>query len=254
MASAAPPEIQGAKQQASEAEERVERQEVGEEAAELALPVPLPAEETATNRDIEEKESISEKIETAEKANKKKLSEKQAAQLANARAKRAEKKRIREAEGKQGAQGTPSPNLLADFSSLLESSMSTVLKRLDAMETRLPYEAPTQVNHYVPPSQVQPTEATASNSTLVPVASKDDARVGQPLPDHIANPPPPKRVRFSQDPHHVVHDQELIHRRNAKALNSISYYNQAMQARADQHPNEMGARHVERAETNFFTW
>ena len=243
MTTTAPPKIEGTADSGNEAKERVDRQEIMEQGAQMDSESARPTDETPYSRDIAEPESQTEKVEQAKENVKKMISDSRLASLAKARAAKAEKQKRLKAEGANAAKGTPAPDVLSALANKMEERFSSVMKRLDDFQTRIAHEAPLQAQHYIAPSSAEkPVDLEIHKETYVET-KQGDSGVGRAYPTHeepVGKHQPeyrPTKRTFDQ----AVEDEEGYHRRTKRAMDTMSFYNDRMQQRAMADPTQMGA-------------
>lgn len=141
----APLPILEGKKQAPKDEEQKEKQSVEIETNALKdIHPPIPSEEEKPSRDVEEKNSLQDKVEIHEEAQNVAVLEKQKASTTNAKKTIAERKRREKSDGKNGAQGTPAPDLLSEFSTKMNAKFDEILQALHDFKRIRPLETSAQ--------------------------------------------------------------------------------------------------------------
>ena len=230
------PTIEG-KKEAPKDEEMKEKQQVEvEQNAKLDIGPPVPSEEEQPSRDLANQTPLPDLIETHKKVEKRMLSEKQQAGLSNARKALAEKRRREKSEGKNGAQGTPVPDYLTDFSNQMNSKFEQVLKALHDVQNIRPLETSRQ-------SIDLPSDLGEMRRVYVPTAQPDESipvpknpRLYERYPDIAPAPAPVSSIP------HTIPQQNDYYMKKFKQLNdNIEFYDNEVRQRAAQEP-AMGKR------------
>ncbi len=247
--------VEGKKSASEQTSEKYEKDEEMEQVYQMDMELPRAAEVVAASRDVntQPQEQV---VAEAEKIVKQYPTDKQRATLEKARAAKAEKRKVRMLEGRQGAQGTPAPDLLNQVTELLNSKFDSVNKVLDDIKQYLPYESPVQTNHQVipvtsedvslptNPSTYQQVNRTIDNRVAVPIypdSSTLQKRQRSPSPVQIQAPDKrsyPMNDRYSD--RQMTRDMGNNKRRFTDALSSIDFNNQEVSDRARINFNEQG--------------
>jgi hypothetical protein len=143
MSSTVPVSLEGKKSTPKDEELKEKQQTEIETNALLNLGTQVPSEETTPSRDVSDI-PLEKRVETHKVVQKQAISEKQRANLENARKALAEKRRREKAEGRDGAQGTPVPDYLSQFSEKMEQRFEQVMKALHDVQRIRPLETAAQ--------------------------------------------------------------------------------------------------------------
>lgn len=255
------PIIEGRTDEKNETEERVERQTLLQQAAEMDAPRQIPTDEMREYSDIEKPESQEKLLETATEINKRVITDKQRATLERARKAKAEKKRRMESgnvgDNHNAAQGTPVPDYLVDAIKSIQENQEKYFNRLEDLLKIQPYEGPLQ-------AQEQIVSNTSRPRLVTPPSTANDPQSRFLLPSS-ENPSPPENSTLLQvsDSRRTVPKQESrmlqesdsFKRKFQKAFENNEYYTEEVNQRARQNPREMGQHsHASNASYSDIFW
>jgi hypothetical protein len=227
----APQPILEGKKEAPKDEERKEKQSIEIETnAHLSIGPPLPSEETLPSRDLKET-PLEEKVEIHEQAQEIAVLEKQKAGSEHTKKVIQEKKRRQKSEGKNGAQGTPAPDLLTQFSEKMDQKFEQILKVLHDVQRIRPLETANQMIQE--PSSIERTQRinvpTAQPDESIPVPYSK--RVREQYPDLDSNQDPQQLF-----PRNFVSPEEYSHfaKKFKQTNQNIEFYDRDLRKRASQ--------------------
>jgi hypothetical protein len=226
----APQPILEGKKEAPKDEERKEKQSTEIETnAHLSIGAPLPSEETIPSRDLKET-SLEEKIEVHEQAQEIAVLEKQKAGAEHTKKVIQEKKRRQKAEGKNGAQGTPVPDLLTEFSEKMEKRFEQVMQALHDVQRIRPLETANQ--SIQEPSSIQKVQRIS-----VPNVQPDES-IPVPYSKRTVERYPEIEGSYTEDrfPRNTPSVQEYQHfaKKFKRNNDNIEFYNSEVRDRAQQ--------------------
>jgi hypothetical protein len=205
--SAPQPILEGKKEPPKE-EDRKEKQSIEIETnAHLSLGAPIPSEEEKPSRDIEEKNTLEEKVEIHDQAQTIAVLEQQKASPAHAKKVVQERKRRQKADGKNGAQGTPAPDLLTQFSEKMDQKFEQILKVLHDVQRIRPLETANQ-------SLQEPSSIQKVQQINVPSVQ----------PDESIPVPYSKRVREKYPDLEPAQDPQAIFPRTSISPEEYTYF------------------------------
>lgn len=226
-----PQPILEGKKEAPKDEERKEKQSTEIEINALKdLHPPIPSEEEKPSRDIQGETSLEQKVEIHQENQDVAILEKQKASAANAKKTLAEKKRREKADGKNGAQGTPAPDLLTQFSEQMNAKFEQILQALHDVQRHRALETSTQsigeksniqTVQKINVPNVQPDE-------MIPVPVS--RRVREDYPDLERPPMKQQFPRESLDPDDYQHFAKKFKRTNQ----NLEFYDRDVRERAQQ--------------------
>lgn len=236
MSSTAPlPKIQGKKDKdRAEVEDRVEEQEVLEQATQMDLVKPDAVDETPYSRDIVRppQETIVEKAKKEEPNQTKHWWE---ASLPKARAARAEKARLRKLQNQQAAQGAPIPHGFEERIDSLHKKFEQFDTTLQDLKKLIAHEAPLQSSGIVPDAVEQPrAQPIAAYPSTYQVAIPRDHPKTLPLSTsgtRIQHTRSPRRRSRSRSP---ISEQERFTRKFQKAMDHFQFQTQEVRQRTEQ--------------------
>ena len=227
----APQPILEGKKQAPKDEEQIEKQTVEIEANALKdIHAPIPSEEERPSRDVVEEHSLEEKIEIHQEGQNIAVLEKQKASSTNAKKTVAERKRREKSDEKNGAQGTPAPDVLSEFSARMNAKFDEILQALHDVKRIRPLETSNQ--SIGEPSSIQTTQMisvpTAQPDELIPVPVS--RRVREEYQVIEAKPLKQQFPRESVDPE----DYEYFAKKFKRTNQHIEFYDRDVRERAAQ--------------------
>lgn len=206
------PDIVGQEDPPDETQERVDRQELLDQALSMDMPRQIPTDEDKEYRDVKKPKTQSTILKNAAETNKKSITEKQRANLVRAREAKAAKRRQAAETGRNFAEGTPTPDLLIEMRKMQEEHATRIEKamqaKLDDMQKLLAREAPLQSSQIVPPpSQFkrEPVPIAATNADYKPMIRHDNAESIPlsnprfPAPQSLADKEKEKARRFREN-------------------------------------------------------
>lgn len=227
----APQPILEGKKQAPKDEEQKEKQSTEIETnAFKDLHAPIPSEEEKPSRDIEGETSLQQKVEIHQENQDIAVLEKQKASTTNAKKTIAERKRREKSDGKNGAQGTPAPDVLTLFSEQMNAKFEQILQALHDVKRIRPLETSTQ--SIQEPSNIQKVQMisvpTAQPDEIIPVPISRRMREDYPVIEQ--NVSKQQFPRQSVDPEDYEHFAKKFKRTNQ----NIEFYDRDVRERANQ--------------------
>jgi hypothetical protein len=239
------PIVEGRRDKPNDVEERVERQELLQQAAEMDAPRVLPTDELREYSDIEKKESQDQILEKATEINKRVISDKQRATLERARQAKAEKKRRMESDNSgsnhNAAQGTPVPDYLVDAIKTLQENQEKYFARMTDLLQLQAYEAPLQQQHIVKTSVPQPVKPPNDPQSVQMMPKREMGELENPSLLQVRDMPRPSRM---QD------EANAFKRKFQKAFENNEYYTEEVTKRAHVNPTTSGMKPGQ--ETNIY--
>jgi hypothetical protein len=223
------PTIEGKKEAPKEEEQKEKQQVEVEQNSQLSIGAPLPSEEELPSRDIAGATPLKQLAETHKVVEKKMMSEKQQAGLSNARKALAEKRRREKAEGRNGAQGTPVPDYLTEFSNQMNVKFEQVLKALHDVQNIRPFESSRQGIDL-------PSDLGSLRRVNVPTAQPDESIPVPVNPRRYERYPdlPPVQPEVSYVPRMVPAQNEYFSKKYKQMNENVEFYDQDVRQRATQ--------------------
>ena len=154
--------IEGAKEHSDELKQRIERQNVLEQASQMDNVIPRVIDEAPFSRDLESKQDNAGKLVQSATLVKKPLSTRKQAQLTEAREALRNKREAQKRDGKKGAQGTPAPDLMTNLTNYMDVKFEHMLKRMQDIPTVIASQAP--LNQQEIPSQIKKPKRVADST------------------------------------------------------------------------------------------
>lgn len=243
----APQPILEGKKEAPKDEERKEKMSSEIEMnAHLNLNVPIPSEEETPSRDVMDT-PLEEKVKIHGESLQIAALEKQKASTTHAKKAIAEKKRREKTDGKNGAQGTPVPDLLSQFSDQMNQKFEQILKALHDVQKIRPLE--TSAQSLQEPSNIQTIQRinvpTAQPDASIPVPVS--RRVKEEYPEIEQISMKQQFPRESIDPNQYQYMAKKFKRSNE----NIEFYDRDVRERAQQDPST-GQRLSSQSQTQVF--
>jgi hypothetical protein len=222
------PIIEGVADPSREVEDRVEKQELLEQVAQMDMVRKVPTDEMREYSDIKKQESQETIIERASEINKRLITDKQRAALERARMAKAEKKRRMNAEGLDAAQGAPPANALVDERKWMEERFQAIEDRLHDLVKIRGHEAPLQPQHIVEhhPVTLQPPPQSAADPQTIPVLPKRE------VPDTLEEVTlvTPQAVDYRKDDLYARQDQ-AFKRKFKDVFSNLEFYTEDVNKR-----------------------
>lgn len=246
--------VEGQKGQKELIEEKHDESIVMEQVSQMDAELIRPVEISTPSRDIRENQSIDSTIEKANFVSKRYPSDKQLATLQKARAAKAEKAKVSKFKGTEAAKGTTAPDLLTQITTLFNEKFEAVNQQLHNLRRTLPYEAPLQSNHIVPPHQEVPIPVPSSSELFQLQSKQSDSNLSVPISSPTSlnaskrQRSPERSESLSKKPRFEPYDntEESKRFKNmfTKALQTVNFVNSDSNARAQQNIQAQGSRSV----------
>lgn len=227
----APKPILEGKKEAPKDEERKEKQSTEIEANALKdLHPPIPSEEERPSRDVKGDTPLEQKVEIHQENQELAVLEKQKASASNAKKTVAERKRRERSDGKNGAQGTPAPDVLTQFSEQMNAKFEQILQALHDVKRIRPLETSAQSIGEV--SNIQTTQKinvpNVQPDEVIPVPVS--RRVREDYPSIEIEPMKQQFPRESIDPQ----DYEYFAKKFKRTNQNIEFYDRDVRERGQQ--------------------
>jgi hypothetical protein len=230
----APQPILEGKKEAPKDEERKEKISTEIEMnAHLNLSVPTPSEEELPSRDVIDT-PLEEKVKIHDQSVEIALLEQKKASTTHAKKAISEKKRRERTDGKSGAQGTPVPDVLTNFSEQMNQKFDQILKALHDVQSIRALETSAQ-------SLQEPSNIQTIQRINVPTA-QPDASIPVPVSRRVREDYPeiePADMK-QQFPRESINprDYDYFAKKFKRSNENIEFYDQDLRERAQQDPSK----------------
>lgn len=241
------PILEGKKEAPKDEERKEKMSSEIEMNAHLNLNVPCPSEEETPSRDVVDT-PLAEKVQIHDDALEIATLEKQKASTTHAKKAIAEKKRRERTEGKNGAQGTPVPDYLTQFSNQMNQKFDQILQALQDVQKIRPLETSSQ--SIQEPSNIQTVQRinvpTAQPNASIPVPVS--RRVREEYPEIESAPMKQQFPRESIDPNLYQYMAKKFKQSNE----NIEFYDRDLRERAQQDPSTGQRSSASQSQTQVF--
>lgn len=228
------PVIEGAKEASKTEHGKEEIRKDIEQANEMDMQTPLPADELKDDRDIKNRGSEKSRATESAVVNKKTISAKQAASLEKARAARKQKRKDPPTKD-----GSPAPDVLAIFKdefANLRGQYQQVHEALQEMQRRIPLQTPLQDQQVIPHRPVKRIKATPKTETYEDIQEQDE-QVEYPTHNNPHEAPvEPRQPLYSENPEEFDEMDRYV-KRNSRVMKDVFYNNRTVDQRGRTDPS-----------------